>query len=300
MLEPITPERLLETGMFLDNKYLIYYCNLINENIWRKRKHGDTSLQLHHVIPNQYYEMNGLKPQANAANRVYLLSRDHILAHIYLGMCAATHSAAVTNKTAIKRAIRDSKLELDPVDADGGIASLLQAIIDGSDVSDMADFLNLIEDLDEYKYLMELRVIYSDERNQRLSMLKKGVPHSEEWNRNHSLAMTPEKRAQISNSLKEYKKLHPDSDETRWKKSKCKIGKPRPESYKKHMSEIHSGEKNPAYGVKWTEDRRERTIKSRKATEARKKAWKLIEMARANMKADEELKKELEKDDKDK
>lgn len=80
-----TKEKLLETGYFVDNNYFDQYYNLMLEN-------SDTGIvkyktNSHHMIPVHYYKNRELKVDNSIDNKVNLLYKDHLLAHMLLSGC---------------------------------------------------------------------------------------------------------------------------------------------------------------------------------------------------------------------
>ena len=78
-------EKLLSLGIFIDNKYLDFYCKLIEENIDTKKVSGLT--ERHHIIQKAYYKLNNLPIDHTVENLVNLTHHNHCLAHYYLCLC---------------------------------------------------------------------------------------------------------------------------------------------------------------------------------------------------------------------
>ena len=78
-------EKLLSLVIFIDNKYLDFYCKLVEENIDTKKVSGLT--ERHHIIQRAYYKLNNLPIDNTAENLVNLTHHNHCLAHYYLCLC---------------------------------------------------------------------------------------------------------------------------------------------------------------------------------------------------------------------
>ena len=79
-------EKLLSLNIVIDNSYLDFYCQLIDNN--RSTKKEKSKTQKHHIIPRYYYRENNLEIDNSKENIVYLDYKDHILAHYYLCLCS--------------------------------------------------------------------------------------------------------------------------------------------------------------------------------------------------------------------
>ncbi|MCR4661703.1 MAG: hypothetical protein K5765_06890 [Clostridia bacterium] len=75
-------EKLLSLGIFEDNQYLDFYCDLIESNKNTVKEKSVT--QIHHIIPKCIITDNSKQ------NLVNLKYSDHILAHYYLCLCCNT------------------------------------------------------------------------------------------------------------------------------------------------------------------------------------------------------------------
>lgn len=78
-------EKLLNTGDFIDNEYLDKYVELILNNT--DTQFVPCTTNSHHIIPRYYYKHHKLSVDNSPQNRVNLLYRDHMLAHLYLSGC---------------------------------------------------------------------------------------------------------------------------------------------------------------------------------------------------------------------
>ena len=79
-------EKMLSTGVCVDNEYLDKYIELICNNSLREREVFKT--EEHHIIPKYYFEDNSLEIDNSKSNLVNLLHKEHILAHYYLALCS--------------------------------------------------------------------------------------------------------------------------------------------------------------------------------------------------------------------
>ena len=73
-------ERLLNTGDFVDNEYLDKYIQLVLPN--QNTKAVPCKTNSHHIVPSYYYRQHKLPVDNSLENRVNLLYRDHMLAHL--------------------------------------------------------------------------------------------------------------------------------------------------------------------------------------------------------------------------
>lgn len=101
----------INTNLFIDNKYLDNYCNLILENLETLPIKFRT--QEHHILPRHVFKVRDLEVDESSNNKVHLLFRDHILAHYYLALCSRNDQIQFYNELAILRMIGDSDLTTD-------------------------------------------------------------------------------------------------------------------------------------------------------------------------------------------
>lgn len=83
-------ERLLNTGDFVDNEYLDKYIQLVIAN--QNTKAVSCKTNSHHIVPSYYYRQHNLPVDNSLENRVNLVYRDHMLAHLYLSGCTQGRS----------------------------------------------------------------------------------------------------------------------------------------------------------------------------------------------------------------
>ena len=93
-------ELLLSTNMIEDNDYLNKYVSLINSNI--DTKHISFKTQKHHVLPRCYFKLTNKPCDDSKDNVVYLLYKDHVLAHYYLALCSKDNEFKYNNICALK------------------------------------------------------------------------------------------------------------------------------------------------------------------------------------------------------
>lgn len=77
-------EKLLNTGLFIDNEWLDKYTELILNNSVKAEKF---KTQKHHILQEAYFLHYNLKVDNSEENLVDLLYKHHILAHYYLMKC---------------------------------------------------------------------------------------------------------------------------------------------------------------------------------------------------------------------
>lgn len=78
-------QKLINTGDFIDNEFLDKYIDLVDKN--KSRKSESCKTNSHHILPSYYYRHHNLEVDNTPTNRVNLLYRDHMLAHLYLSGC---------------------------------------------------------------------------------------------------------------------------------------------------------------------------------------------------------------------
>lgn len=88
MIKDEIKKKLLQLNLVNDCEYLDLYLQLVcdEKNVLLKRELGKT--QRHHIIPKSYYKHNKLTIDNSKDNVIYLLYKDHCLAHYYLCLCA--------------------------------------------------------------------------------------------------------------------------------------------------------------------------------------------------------------------
>lgn len=110
----ITKEKLLSTGLVVDNDYLDKYICLINSNENRKAERFKT--QKHHIIPKHFFKRLGIPIDNSKQNFVNLLFVDHAKAHILLACCAIDDNIILNNYLAVYRMFGKIKLNIDEID----------------------------------------------------------------------------------------------------------------------------------------------------------------------------------------
>lgn len=92
-------EKLLTTGIVIDNEYLHKYCELVIDN--RDTSYVIHKTQSHHIIPRYYCKENSPHLIKDNSNKVNLLYKDHILAHYYLSLCSSNGKYKAKNVCAL-------------------------------------------------------------------------------------------------------------------------------------------------------------------------------------------------------
>ncbi len=82
MTETELKNKLLETGIFIDNEWLDKYVELVVSN--QGTSYTRFKTQNHHIIPVCYYRNRSIEVDNSINNLVTLLLKDHLLAHCYL------------------------------------------------------------------------------------------------------------------------------------------------------------------------------------------------------------------------
>lgn len=121
----ITKQDMLLTGIVLDNVYLDYYVELINQNKTTKKQKGVT--HAHHVIPKYYFTSKNLPINNSSNNIVNLKYSDHILSHYYLSECSTTSYFAFSNISAIKHLVGNNMDKLESY-------NIIESLIDLQDL----------------------------------------------------------------------------------------------------------------------------------------------------------------------
>lgn len=78
-------ERLLSSGLFIENDYLIKYERLIESN--QDTEYVKFQTNWHHIVPRFYYQLNNKPIDDSLENKVCLVYRDHVKIHYYLSNC---------------------------------------------------------------------------------------------------------------------------------------------------------------------------------------------------------------------
>lgn len=175
--------RLLDTNELIDNEYLDLYINLIQENKFTVKQRYST--QRHHIIPVCFYKEHKLPINNDSSNLVNLLFKDHILAHCYLVLASKETIFKYHNMVAIYK------------------------IIHHRDFSNDEEYYNL--DLYQKAYEQSREICYKYN--------PMFLPESRAYHDN--IMKSESVRKKISDSMKEYRKKHPFTDEHR-KKISCK------------------------------------------------------------------------------
>ena len=100
--------RLCNLDDFLDNEYLIKYCQLIERNRHTKNVKGTNK---HHIIPKSWFKLNSQAVDNSINNLVTLTYRDHVLAHYFLCLCT-TGKLQYANQLALMCLTNRKKLNI--------------------------------------------------------------------------------------------------------------------------------------------------------------------------------------------
>ena len=79
-------QKLLKTGLFIDNDKLAKYITLIENNKSSIEDNGQYK-EKHHIIPKSYFKLIAEPIDNSVDNIVKLTYFDHVLAHYYLSLC---------------------------------------------------------------------------------------------------------------------------------------------------------------------------------------------------------------------
>ena len=111
-------------------------------------------------------------------------------------------------------------------------------------------------------------LVVSQETRDKLSVARKGKPHSEEHKRNNAEARRGKSRPphteETRKKMSESKKGKSKSEETRKKMSEAWKGKPKSEEHRKKLSELKKGKPGANKGVPKSEEARKKMSEARK------------------------------------
>lgn len=77
-------ETLRHMNYFIDNEYLVKYCQLVERNKRTPIRHNTNK---HHIVPKSWFKLNNEPINNELTNFVNLPYREHTLAHYYLCLC---------------------------------------------------------------------------------------------------------------------------------------------------------------------------------------------------------------------
>ena len=80
-----TYHMLLSTKYFLDNEFLLKYCQVVDRN--KGIKHLNHNTHKHHILPVSWFKLTNSVVNNELNNLVRLPVRDHFMAHYYLCLC---------------------------------------------------------------------------------------------------------------------------------------------------------------------------------------------------------------------
>lgn len=93
-------EKLLNIGLVDDNEFLDKYVELINARALSNRIKFET--EGHHIVPAFYYRSVNLAVDSSVENIAILYNKDHILAHLFLALCASSKYADAAANSACR------------------------------------------------------------------------------------------------------------------------------------------------------------------------------------------------------
>lgn len=93
--------QLKKLDIFIYNEYFDKYIELIDLN--KFRKYEKYKVQKHHIIPRCYFKLHNLEVDESSNNKVFLLHKDHVLAHYYLALCSKDKQFRYNNELAISK-----------------------------------------------------------------------------------------------------------------------------------------------------------------------------------------------------
>lgn len=179
--------RLLSTGVFIDNEYLDKYVELVESNYDTKSESYKT--QSHHIIPKCFYKLNGIAVDNSPQNRVNLIYLDHILAHCYIVMATNECQFKYFNYCAVNHLMGHR---------------------------DIKDFVECVSIMDDAMKAYE---------SAKYAIRKSNPMFDADVKEKHSsICKTRRFRESISDSLREYRKNNPFSEEHRRKISEAMRG----------------------------------------------------------------------------
>lgn len=146
-------EKFLNLEGFIDNEYLDFYCNLVEDNLHTEKQKYVT--QKHHIIPRCYFKLKSLPENNSADNLINISYKNHLLLHYYLCLCT-TGILNYKLKCAFFYLTGESKN--------------LHNYIYNSDICDSSGIKNLLNKLDKYDSLYNS---YCKERSEK----QRGIRH---------------------------------------------------------------------------------------------------------------------------
>ena len=93
-------QKLIDSGCFIQNEFLQKYIDLIFDN--RLDKHIPGFSQCHHGFPKNVSKVMGIEPDNSKSNLFEIKFSVHILAHLYLALCASNLGVRHANVVAYR------------------------------------------------------------------------------------------------------------------------------------------------------------------------------------------------------
>ena len=250
---------ILNSDIFIKNEYYYKYIDLINTNLSTNPEKCRT--QKHHIIPRKFYYFLKKEIDNTDSNLVYLLYKDHILAHYYLALCTE----------GIYKKVNEEALLF-----------LINQKLEDIDINELDYYQELYEDLCRRKSESLMGSVVSEETRRKLSEINKGKIFSEETRNKISLALrgdnNPMKRDEVR-----LKSSLSHKGQVCW----CK-GKKLSEETRLKISLSRSGENHPNWGKHLSDETRKKISESNKGkkwTEEQFKKQREIRLGKPNYKA---------------
>ena len=213
--------KILATNYFIDNEYLDKYCELIFNNLERRREKYKT--QRHHIIPQYYFKLNNLEVDNSKENLVNLLYKDHLLSHYYLVLCS---KAEIYNKLSFSFIIMTAHKEK----------------LEGFDPTKLNDYQKLYEECCKETSRLNSGRKRGPEYGAKMSMINSGRTRSPATRQLISLHSKGIKKPTTSQKLKgkpNKSRGCKRSEETKNKMSEAKKGKPLSPEHKQALKGSH-------------------------------------------------------------
>jgi len=254
---------ILNSNIFIKNEYYYKYIDLINTNLNTNSEKFKT--QKHHIIPRKFYYFLKKEVDNTNSNLVYLLYKDHILAHYYLALCT----------DGVYKKVNEEALLF-----------LINQKLEDIDRNELNHYQELYEDLCRRKSENLMGSIVSEETRRKISESTKGKIVSEETRNKISLALRGD-----NNPMKH----HIMSDEEYQRRCEAnkrngekRRGIPASEESKLKNSLAHKGENHPNWGKHLSDETRKKISESNKGkkwTEEQFKKQREIRLGKPNYKA---------------
>lgn len=101
-----TLESMITSNLVESNKYFDEYCDLILNHSIEKQI---PKTQVHHIIPRCVYKQYAIAEDNSENNCINLLHKDHVLAHLFLALCAKESWFYLANAAAVRNTLNNSQ-----------------------------------------------------------------------------------------------------------------------------------------------------------------------------------------------